>query len=142
MLRDFYCGMNANNGTTLKNFDVSSRQKILEQLPVLMWGDAIIDGQPETHTWVIDGLLYVSPEDDQYIGITSPSYFMHCVWGKYGVGNGYYKLTRLDAIGGSRFTSHGQDGTFEGHTNKNEVDTYTNTSYLFKLYKSYPIVIP
>ena len=135
MLNDLYCGITTNHGSTLITFDVSSRQRILEQLPLLMWGDVIKNGELRTETWVIDGLLYVSPDDEKYIGIPSPSYFMHCVWGKYGVGNGYYKLTRLDAIGGSRFTIDGEDGVFDGITNDNEVGLHNNNSYLFKMIK-------
>ncbi|MDE7414079.1 MAG: C10 family peptidase [Muribaculaceae bacterium] len=140
MLRSFYSGIVTDNGKKLKDFDVSSASKVYEQLPLIMWGDVVRKGKTYTETWVIDGLLHVFPIDEEYGGITKQTYFMHCVWGKYGVGNGYYELTRLDEIGGSRFKSDSSDGTFEGYSNTNEVDTYNNNSYLFKLCKNLPMI--
>ncbi len=128
------------DGLNLKNFDVSSKEKVRSQLPVLMWGDVVIDNQIFTHTWVIDGLLHVLPSDEKYYGITKPEYFMHCVWGKYGVGNGYFKLTRLDSIGGHRFTIDSGDGSYSGFSDSSTADTYTNTSYMYRIYKKDPIL--
>lgn len=136
----FYYYSYESYGLNLSNFDVSTEYKVSGQLPLLMWGDFVDDdGITYTKTWIIDGLLHVLPSDGQYMGITKSEYFMHCVWGDYGIGNGYFKLDRLGSLGGHRFTIDNNDGTFDGYSNSPDVPTYTNTSYMYRIYKQNPI---
>lgn len=122
-------------GKTLANFDVSSAEKIKSQLPLIMWGYKNSKLKSTRATWVIDGLLHVyHPENAETGESKQDKFYLHCVWGKYGRGNGYFLLDRLDHIGGNRYSKDSTDGTFEGYDDTNSVVEYKDNSFMYKIF--------
>lgn len=109
---------------TLTSFDFSSKFNVTKQLPMLVYGWMIQDNTEYGHAWVIDGLLHLQTPLDMATGEYSEEFYFHCVWGWYGKGNGYFKSTKINSIGGERFASDGTDGMFPGYQDSDNVPTW------------------
>ena len=117
---------------TLSNIKINDNDSVKNQLPMIMWGE----NNNKKSTWVIDGARSLISVYGHPI-ITKD--YLHCVWGNYGRGNGYYLLTRLDKIGGNRSSKDQTDSTYEGYGDSDKVPEFINNSYLYQIY---PVVPP
>lgn len=108
----------------LSSFDFSSKFKVMNQLPMYIYGSGYYNDEPTGHAWIIDGVLHLQNPKDIITGDLANEYYFHCVWGWYGKGNGYFKKDKVNKIGGERYAPDGTDGTYPGIQDTNEVPTW------------------
>ncbi|MBD5387643.1 hypothetical protein HDR70_07150 [bacterium] len=120
------------DGRTLENLSMNSKDSLRNLLPFIIWGENYSNGNKKVSTWVIDGVCTVLE-----IPGNSLKYYLHCVWGDYGIGNGYFLMSNLDYIGGYRDFKDATDGTDPRYVDSPEVPEYTNNSYLYSLVPDY-----
>lgn len=86
------------------------------------------------HAWVIDGSLQVNHDPDAFIGgeVPDPKMYLHCVWGDYGRGNGYFLYDKLGNLGGSRNSTYPSDGVYPGYPDFNTVDIFEDVTVTYE----------
>lgn len=91
------------------------------------------------HAWVIDGSLQATYDPEAYIGIDppAPKTYLHCVWGWFGSGNGYYLYDKLGNLGGVRNDTHPSDGVFPGYPDHNTVDIFEDVTVTHEYFPIY-----
>ena len=101
-----------------------------KRTPLLIYGNADIENNPTGgHVWILDGSLkYIYPPSLTFNGEELTESYIHCVWGQYGSGNGYF---RAEHLGGYRHSKDSTDGIFPLHGDQNPVGEYKNIQILF-----------
>lgn len=84
--------------------------------PAYMIGEMDYNGGRVGHAWIVDGRLTIHHDPNAYKGeAPEDDIYLHCVWGHYGKGNGYF-LVRKNGIGGDSYKTDPQDGAYPGYT--------------------------
>ncbi len=94
--------------------------------PILIGGSS----RTSAHTWVVDGYMCrVTDASESPSGEAIYTYYLHCVWGSYGSGNGYYLVTTK--IGGNRHDKDDDDITYIGFDDNDNTTIYNNLVYWY-----------
>lgn len=94
--------------------------------PILIGGSC----GSSSHTWVVDGYMCrVTDASENSTGQTIYTYYLHCVWGSYGSGNGYYLVS--NKIGGHRHDQDEDDIPYVGHDDKDNTTIYDSLVYWY-----------
>lgn len=124
------CGYPYSSPSPLSNFNFSSKFMVNLQLPMILRGDSMEGDVIGGHVWITDGLLHIQDRDMFNSKEVIDKFYLHCVWGWYGRGNGYFKFDKLNRIGGNR--DGGNDtGTYAGYNDFDEVPEFSRANGLW-----------